>query len=177
MSHRTIAKLSRSIRLAPVRRAAVYAIGLGLWSSGGLWLLFHYFVVHHGAFGPSPDPAEPWWLTLHGAFAFAAIGMFGFLWGVHIVAGWSAGRRRRSGGLLAGALAWLMVSGYLLYYLGDEDLRAIVSVLHWSIGLASPIALIAHGLTRRHRAAVRMASPRAIGHEAHTHRTRFRLIS
>jgi hypothetical protein len=112
------------------RHIAIYVIGVGVWLSGSLWLLFHYFVVHPGPFGPASSPLEPWWLKLHGAFAFAAIWIFGLLWGVHIPAGWSGGRRRGTGGLLVTILGWLVLSGYLLYYLGDETARPLISLLH-----------------------------------------------
>jgi hypothetical protein len=139
----------RSVRLDRPQRLGLYAIGLGAWLSGGLWLFFHYLVAHQGEFGSSRHPLEAWWLMVHGAFAVAVTWMFGLLWGVHVVRGWSSRRRRRSGILLVGLLAWLTLSGYLLYYLGNEHLRATASLLHWSTGLASPVALAAHRLRAR----------------------------
>jgi hypothetical protein len=139
-----VRKPKRSVRLGRPRRLGLYVIGLGLWLSGGLWLFFHYFVLRQGEFGASRHPLEPWWLMLHGAFAVATTWMFGLLWGVHIAQRWSLRRRRRSGILLIGLLAWLTLSGYLLYYLGNEHLRAITSWLHWSTGLACPLAFVAH---------------------------------
>jgi hypothetical protein len=138
-------------RLTHRRRHAVHMVGLGVWLSGATWLLFHYFAPSGGEFGATTHPLEPWALKLHGAFAFAALWICGLLWGVHIVNGWSTRLRRGTGGALFGALAWLILSGYLLYYLGDETLRPAVSLLHWTIGLAVPIAFIAHRLApRRH---------------------------
>jgi hypothetical protein len=133
----------------------VYTVTGGLWLSGALWLAFHHFLRRQGEFGSAPHPLEPWWLPLHGALAVAGTGMFGVLWSRHVVPGWSARRRRRSGAGLVGTLAVLIVSGYLLYYLGHEQLRAVVSLLHWAIGLASPIALVAHLVTRRRRGTAR----------------------
>lgn len=135
-------------RLSRLRRVAIYAVGIGVWISGILWLLFHYFVVHEGPFGPTVSPLEPWWLKLHGAFAFGAIWIFGLLWGVHIPVGWAGRRRHLSGGLLVGLLAWLIISGYLLYYVGDEQLRAATSLTHWLIGLVVPIGFLAHRVKR-----------------------------
>ncbi len=113
--------------------------------------MFHYFLVRQGEFGPTANPLEPWWLRLHGAFALAAIWMFGLLWGVHITKAWPHQRRRWSGGMLTGVFAFLIVSGYLLYYLGDDALRPIVSALHWGIGLACPAAFFLHRIRRRRR--------------------------
>lgn len=148
MRHAAISALGSS-RLSRSTRIGIYTIGIGVWLSGVLWLLFHYFVLHLGPLGPTTSPLEPWWLKLHGAFAFAAIWIFGLQWRVHIPAGWSGGRRRLSGGLLAGFLAWLIVSGYLLYYVGGEQFRSTVSLAHWLIGLAAPIGFLAHRLERQ----------------------------
>lgn len=134
----------RSARLTRARRLGLYAVGLGVWLSGGLWLLFHHFVRRTGPLGPGPHPLEWWWLTLHGAFGFTAIWTFGWLWSAHISRGWASGRRRASGGLLVGLLSGLTLSAYLLYYVGDEQLREPISLLHWSVGLLSPIAFAAH---------------------------------
>jgi hypothetical protein len=130
-------------------RITIYAIGIGVWLSGMLWLVFHYLISDEGSLGPVVSPFEAWSLTSHGAFAFAAIFVFGMLWGAHVPARWSRARRRVSGGSLVGVLGWLIVSGYLLYYAGGEELRAAVSLAHWLVGLAAPLAFLAHRLKRR----------------------------
>ena len=58
-------------------------------------------------------------------------------------------RRPASGITLAVLFAGLIVSGYLLYYVGDESWRARVALAHWLVGLALPLSLIAHMLNRR----------------------------
>jgi len=129
-------------------KIGVYSIVAGLWLSGGLWLLFHYFLTSESEFGPQRNPLEPWWLKFHGAFAFAAIWLFGLLWGKHVSKAWPYPKGRWSGAALAGLLFWLMMSGYLLYYIGGEGTRAIVSVLHWGIGFAAPLLLLWHSFDR-----------------------------
>jgi hypothetical protein len=161
MSLETPAKSNGSAALSRARRLGVYGVGIGLWLSGGLWLLFHYFVHVGGPFGSSPHPLEPWWLKLHGGFGFAGLWLLGLLWGAHIAYAWPQRRRRWSGGVLLGCMAWLVLSGYLLYYLGDEDLRAATSLLHWSLGLACPVVFLVHRLARRERAAAEAGSPAA----------------
>lgn len=135
-------------RLSAVNRLLVNAIGVGVWTSGVAWLGFHYFLVRQGQFGPERSPLEPWSLKLHGAFAFLALWLAGLLWGVHVVNGWSQGRRRWSGSMLAGLYLALILSGYLLYYAGDEG-RDAISLLHWVIGLAAPALYLGHRLTER----------------------------
>jgi hypothetical protein len=132
------------IRIAAPRRRAIYVVMAALWASGALWLVFHYFLQGQGEFGPEPSPLEPWWLKLHGAAAFAALWLFGLLWGVHVVNGWKARRRRWSGGALFGSALALIASGYLLYYAGGETLRAATSITHWALGLAAPALFLIH---------------------------------
>jgi hypothetical protein len=107
-----------------------------------------FFLASESEFGPQRHPLEPWWLKFHGAFAFAAIWLFGLLWGKHVCKAWPYGKGRWSGAALAGLLFWLMLSGYLLYYLGGEGARSIVSVLHWGIGFAAPLLLLWHRFDR-----------------------------
>lgn len=132
------------VRQTAKRRLLIYGIGLGLWSSGTLWLVFHYFMREQGEFGPAPNPLEHWWLAAHGLFAFAALWLLGLLWGKHIVGAWKTGRQRISGGLLFGILAVLIASGYLLYYAGGDDTRSVVSLIHWILGLALPLPFLVH---------------------------------
>ncbi len=136
------------IRLTSVRRWLIYGIGAGVWTSGVLWLLFHYFLMRSTELGPAPNPMEPWWLAVHAGFGFATVWMMGLLWGVHIVGGWRMRRHRVSGATLLTFLGWLVLSGYLLYYLGGDQSRALVSLAHWVIGLALPIPFLVHWLVR-----------------------------
>ncbi len=144
---------ARPARLTRARRLLIYSVGAGLWLSGALWLVFHYFVHSAGAFGATRHPLEPWWLALHGGFAFASLWLLGLLWGVHIMAGWTSAQRRWSGGSVLATLGVLVVSGYLLYYAGDDTLRAGTSILHWTLGLALPTVFIVHRGVRRSRPA------------------------
>jgi hypothetical protein len=131
------------------RKLAIYSIGAGAFISGVLWLLFHHFLVIEGEFGAERNLLEAWWLKVHGAFAFAAIGLFGWMWGTHITRAWPASRRRWSGTSFTALFAWLILSGYLLYYLGADRPRSIVSVLHWGLGLAAPLLIFWHKFDRR----------------------------
>lgn len=133
-------------RLARVYRIAVYLILGSTWSTGILWLVFHYLLQRHGQFGVEPHPLEAWWLTLHGASAFAALWLFGLLWGIHIRSSWRLPRRRPSGIVLIAFFAVLIVSGYLLYYAADDGIRSVVRVAHWAVGLALIVPLALHVL-------------------------------
>jgi len=140
----------RALPLFP-RRAleTTYAILAATWLTGAVWLLLHHFMRRQGELGIVPHPLEPWTLKLHGASAFAALWLAGFLWSSHIIPAWRRMRRPASGITLAVLFAGLIVSGYLLYYVGDESWRARVALAHWLVGLALPLSLIAHVLDRR----------------------------
>ena len=132
------------IRLGPLRRVAVYVVAAGVWLTGVAWLLFHYALRRQGEFGPETNPLEPWWLKLHGAFAFGALWAVGMLSSAHFPNGWASHRRRWSGAILFAAAMLLTLTGYLLYYLGDERLRQMNAVAHWCLGLASALPFLLH---------------------------------
>lgn len=136
-------------RISRRRRLIVHGAGLGLWLSGVLWLLSHHVFVPEGEFGPTHRAADAWLLAAHGAFGFAALWVFGLLWGVHIPAGWAQGRRRPTGAALSAVIGLLAGTGWALYYCGDEALRPAVSRVHWVLGLAAPVALILHRRRRK----------------------------
>lgn len=141
----------KTVKLGRTRRWQLYIIGAGVWLTGALWLLFHYFFVTKGEFGPTENPLTAWWLRLHGAFAFATIWIFGLLWAAHITAAWPRRRRRSSGVALTAVFLMLIVSGYLLYYIGDDRVRPVISALHWSVGLAGPVFVVLHRIRIRKR--------------------------
>ena len=144
-------KIHKTVRISRSRRWQLYIIGVGVWLTGGLWLVFHYFLGKQGDFGPVENPLTPWWLRLHGAFAFASIWIVGLLWGTHITVAWPRGKRRWSGSVLTGVFAALIVTGYLLYYVGSDAVRPVISILHWGIGLGSPAFFFLHRLRLRRR--------------------------
>ncbi len=131
-------------RISRQRRWQLYLTAIGLWLSGALWLLFHYFFMRTGEFGPTPHPSEIWWLKIHGAFSFASIWIFGLLWGVHVSKALPSPKRKRSGISLIAGFAVLILTGYLLYYVGNDSARSVISVLHWACGLGSPSLFLLH---------------------------------
>ena len=125
-------------------RLLIAVSGAGLWLSGGLWLIYRYFLRSSGEWGPELHVLEPWWLRLHGAFAFAGLWTVGLLWGAHIVHGWATGRRRWTGVLL---LAWVgleILTAYWLLYGTDDRPWGVVSPTHWIAGLALPAGYALH---------------------------------
>jgi hypothetical protein len=135
-----------SIELTARRKFLIYTILVSTWSSGALWLVLHYFLRRRGDFGVEPNPLEFWMLALHGACAFAALWLAGWIWTTHIVPWWNGRRRRNSGIVLIAFVGALILSGYLLYYASGDAVRDWVGVIHWSIGLAAAIPMTIHAL-------------------------------
>lgn len=140
--------IPRAPELSRSRLLTVYVITLGLWTSGAAWLLLHYFFFEDGQFGPNPHPVEFWSIAAHGAFSFAFLWLLGVLWSVHIPAGWRSLRRRWTGSTMFGIAAFLTLTGYFLYYFGDADLRPVLAIFHWSVGLACPALFLLHRFAR-----------------------------
>ena len=138
MLHLKTAKLSRwQVRLIVVS-------GLVLLLTGIAWLLLHHFGQREGEFGPETNPLEPWMLRLHGAAMIASLLGVGSLLVVHVWRGWQYRSQRLIGIVLSTGVAWLILSGYLLYYVADEEWRAWLSISHWVAGLTGLPVFILH---------------------------------
>jgi hypothetical protein len=155
-----------SIRLGPWHQGAVYGATAALAVSGIIWLVLHYFFAVPGEYGPQIHPLEPWMLRLHGAAAMAGLIIYGSLLPVHIRRAWSIRRNIVLGIALVAFMLLLTVTGYLLYYAGDENTRPVISAAHWILGLAVPALLVWHivsgrTLARRSDTPVRQMENRA----------------
>ena len=142
---------TRSARLARWQIMLLTISGALLWLSGSAWLLLHYYGQVQGEFGIETNPLEPWFLRLHGLVLIPALLSFGGLFIVHIPKGWSDASQRVAGVSLTVIFSILILSGYLLYYVGHEAVRDWTSIIHWAIGLGSPLVFIWHYLGRNAR--------------------------
>lgn len=144
----------RSAKLASWQIWLLALSGMGLWLSGCGWLLLHYYGQKQGEFRPEMNPVEPWMMKAHGLFLIPALLGIGGMFIAHIPKGWAHRHQRIAGVALCVVLAALIASGYMLYYVGDEDLRAWTSLAHWTIGLGLPVVFLWHylnGLRARRR--------------------------
>ena len=116
-------------RLHPALRASLYAVLALLVLSGALW---------------EAGIARAMLIKVHGAAAMASLVALGALLARHVACGWAAGKNRTTGVVMLAALLWLVVSGYLLYYAGDEGLRSYVSQTHFWVGLALAAMFAVH---------------------------------
>jgi hypothetical protein len=159
------------IRLGEWHQAYLYGMGTILILSGALWLLFHYYVRIPGDFGPTLHPLEPWLLSVHGISAAGILIGFGSVLPGHVRRAWRAARNRITGSIFFGVMLALIVTGYLLYYVGNETARSFLSIFHWVVGLGLPLLAGWHiwrGRVWRH---IKMAEHRAQASVLRAHST------
>lgn len=124
------------VKLGAFHRYCAYSILGLLFVSGVVHFVLHQFFAVTGPFGAAPHPAEHSLLLLHGAAAMAALLLIGSLLPAHVGPSWLLDRNRRAGLALLAVVALMTLSGYGLYYLGADGLRAACRWLHIGAGLA-----------------------------------------
>ncbi|ACB96991.1 hypothetical protein [Beijerinckia indica] len=132
------------LRLGSKHQFCIYAVSILLLLSGFGWLIAHYFFAPFSEFGTPAAPSEPLWLRIHGAAAMGALIILGSVFPGHIGRAFTMRRNLFSGFLMLSIAALLILTGYGLYYFGDEETRPWISLLHWTLGLASIAILILH---------------------------------
>ena len=135
-SHETI-KLPRWLRWS------IYAVTTILTLTGMIWLLAHYGLRKAGSLEET-HPLEPWMMKLHGLAVMVSLFLYGSLLRSHMIKAWHARMNRNTGLITLIILGWLAISGYLLYYAGNEEIRSFISISHWTIGLLVALALPLH---------------------------------
>jgi hypothetical protein len=112
-------------RLHPAHRLLLYAALAVLLGTGAAWEVL------------PPVAAASLVMKIHGAAAMLMLVLLGALFTHHVPAGWASNKNRKTGPLLLGALIWLALSGYLLYYAGSESLRWYAAQSHLWVGIAA----------------------------------------
>ncbi len=135
-----------SIRLKRLQRYFLYAVLALLFLSGVAWAYWNYLAASPGDFETN---AKTWAMKIHGAAAMVILVLIGMLLTGHVRFAWRARRNRANGSVFLSAFAVLTVTGYGLYYLGGERVRAWTSWIHLAVGLALPILLLIHILLGR----------------------------
>jgi cation transport ATPase len=135
-----------AIKLSRPHEWSVYVILALSFVSGAVWAWLHHFGRVTSEFGVIAHPTELWMQRLHGAAAMLVLVLFGTLLLSHMLRAWRARRNRRTGMSLVITLGILIGTGYALYYLGNEQLRAWASWGHLWVGLALPLIVALHVL-------------------------------
>jgi MFS family permease len=134
----------RGIQLGVWHRRWFYGVSLLLFLTGAVWVLFDWLATREEARADFFQSLEVWALKVHGAAAMAFLVVLGMLILTHIKPGWRMRRNRANGAVVVMIVALLVVSGYGLYYFGDEQWRSAASWIHVVLGLAAPPLLCWH---------------------------------
>lgn len=115
-------------------RFLVSALTLGSLLSGACLAAVKYLVSSEDPFAAYNHPAQPWLLNAHILIGPALIFVLGGLFATHVTRQLgNSGSGRRSGLMLIGSTAAMVVSGYLLQVGSTELFRA---PLAWAHGLS-----------------------------------------
>lgn len=134
---RAIQLLAEKTVLGLWHRRWVYFALAAVWGSGALWVFAHYGLVANSEFGATRHPVEAWALKLHGAAAFLFLIALGSMFAQHIPRAWFLERNIASGICALVVCAFLIATGYGLYYFALDDMHALVGMAHWTVGLAA----------------------------------------
>lgn len=85
-----------------------------------------------------------WLMTLHGLGAMVCCFALGYLTRCHVMVHLRSRRHFATGMSMFSIMLVMLGSGYLLYYLGDEDWRRISADIHCALGVLLPLALGIH---------------------------------
>jgi hypothetical protein len=135
--------------MAPALRLSAYAGVTALWLSGSVLLALQLWFRKPDEFGVLRHPLEPGLLTLHGVLAVAGVYLLGWLSARHVSEVWARAERRRSGVALLAALGVLTLSGFALFFLTGDALRADTTRLHDWLGALTLLPALAHWLIPR----------------------------
>lgn len=80
-------------------------------------------------------PARVFWAAAHGLLAFLTLLLFGSLLPLHVRHGLRQMKNRGTGIALLSALPVLILTGWGIYYLSDENVARWTSVLHVLVAL------------------------------------------
>jgi len=129
--------------LRPRVRRLLYALGLLLLLSGICWAWLNH-LDESGQANELLRSTKTWLIALHGFSAVTFVLLLGALLVSHVRRAWRAGKNRRDGAMFLASAGLLALSGYALYYIGNEGLRAAVSLFHLWLGVAAPVLLYWH---------------------------------
>ena len=150
--HRTSATVSASGDRMPARkRLAIYLVFGALWLSGCAWLVLDRFFGSRGQFGLMPHPWEPAVLLVHGIVAILSMYLLGWVTARHVLQWWPGGLRRVSGGTLSAFILFLALSGFALFFAGDDRWQHLAAITHDGLGLGITVFAVQHWFFARRR--------------------------
>ena len=133
----------RGLKLSRPHRGALYLAILTLLVTGLAWNWIH-LLDESGTSSKSWREFKPGLMKAHGFAAMGFVLLLGTLLPVHVRHAWHARRNRLNGAFFLSTVGLLTLTGYALYYLGNEKLRALCSDIHFWLGAAIPLLLVWH---------------------------------
>jgi hypothetical protein len=133
-----------TLKIPVLYRRVLYVTLTASWVTGVVFFVLRDFITVEGDFGPERHPFQYPTLMIHGLAAFFMIIGFGGLLFAHIPYSWRSKRERLWGITLISAVAFQIISAYLLYYMDGELSREIVGYLHLAVGTLLPALLATH---------------------------------
>lgn len=125
-------------------RLTLIGVILTSWTTGITIYILQKWVRVQGEFGLTYHPSLSNFRQIHGAAAFAMMIIYGYILAAHVPSGWKQRRQRKLGLLLLALQFLLIISGYIIYYTGNENLFYLTATTHIITGLTFPLILIAH---------------------------------
>ena len=123
--------------LRPWQRRLLYCSSAVLLLTGIYWAVLHYG-------GLPPYLSEAFLMKVHGAAAMALLVAIGSVLPAHVPTGWATKHSRTSGTMILAGCGLLTLTGYVLYYAGNETVREAASYVHLALGLVVPLFFGAH---------------------------------
>jgi hypothetical protein len=131
------------LQLRRSHRHILYAACLALFISGAAWAWLQH-LDEAGQAGDELARLKQPLIAIHGFSALAFVLLLGTLLVGHVRRAWHARKNRKNGVFFLAAIGLLTLSGYALYYIGDERWRAWTSNAHLWLGVLAPALLILH---------------------------------
>lgn len=144
------------MRLETGPRRALYAAIALLWGTAGAWWLLGEGTIG-GGMASSWSDGRPRLLAAHGFAAGLFLLLVGSLWTAHLRPAWRARGHRWSGVALLAIVLGLALSGWGLYYLGEERWREGALWAHGLLGWPLPALVGGHLVAARRRERARRA--------------------
>lgn len=144
-------KRIKGVRFSWNLRFWFYTIFGILFLSGAIWMGIYYYEQLNDSNIETFAWIKLWLLRIHGAAAMASLVLLGFLIPRHMQRGWAQDRNRVTAIILILWCSVLVLSGYGLYYCGDEVLRFYLRNIHGIAGILIVPALIWHILSGKRK--------------------------
>lgn len=133
----------RWLELRRGHRRLLYAVSLSLFLSGTGWA----WIQHLDRYGRASDSLlrlKTKLIAIHGFSAMFFVLLLGTLLASHVRRAWQGRKNRANGVFFLTVVILLTLSGYALYYLGNESLRNANSQFHLWLGMLAPVLLVWH---------------------------------